>query len=463
MSGAADDRLRAIPDAFADPSATDGGHLRLLIDLRPLQKPERAPITAAYLAHLVAAMAARPGEGEEIMPILRALRADPLATEGWPGRGQAGSPGLVGAGPAGAESYGPRGLALAGRRVLPPTARLLRSAGALLEASLLRTVQIRSAAQVYHSAGGTLPAATSVPVVAALLDLAPWELPERYAASPAARLARMLRTRGLRAAARILVVAHSLAEPVTSLIGVAPERISVVPLAADASFGRARGASDRLARLIWRLGLPARYLVVGGRYDARSDLRTVLQALSALRHQAAPAAATLWPPRLVLMGAAAGLPGSGPAAGSGRVQALVEHFGLEDLVTITPRLSGEERALLESGAAAHVQAALSDAAGLPALDALAAGVPVLGSRAGCLPEIVGAAGIIVEPRDVGRMASAMRALWEEGPVGRQLRRVASERAAAPGRTWSDVAAETRAIWREVAHGQDATAVYAGTR
>lgn len=454
MSGAADDRLRAIPDVFTGPGLGDGEHLRLLIDLRPLQEPERAPITAAYLAHLVAAMAAQPTAGEEIMPILRALSADPLAEAGARGPQEAGARGPQVWGALDPVGVGPGGLRAAGRRVLPPTDRLLRSAGALIEASLLRTVQIRSAAQVYHSAGGTLPAASSVPVAAALLDLAPWELPERYAASPAARLARRLRTRGLRAAARVLVVAHSLAESVTSLIGVAPERISVVPLAADASFGRARGAGDGLARLIWRLGLPARYLVVGGRYDARSDLRTVLQALSALRHQAAPAAAALWPPRLVLVGA---------AAGSGRVQALVAHFGLGDLVTITPPLSGEERALLESGAAAHVQAALSDAAGLPALDALAAGVPVLGSRAGCLPEIVGAAGIIVEPRDVGRMASAMRALWEEGPVGRQLRRVASERAAGPQRTWSDVAAETRAIWRQVALAQAATAVSGGTR
>ncbi|HEY6057675.1 MAG TPA: hypothetical protein VIV06_06550, partial [Candidatus Limnocylindrales bacterium] len=71
-----------------------------MLDVRPLQDPERAPITAAYLEGLLGAFAAGPLEGESFAILLRAGAADP--TERFPG------------------------LPIAGRRRLPPT-RLLRS------------------------------------------------------------------------------------------------------------------------------------------------------------------------------------------------------------------------------------------------------------------------------------------------------------------------------------------------
>ena len=50
---------------------------RVVIDLRPLQEPERTPITAGYLRRLMAAFAQDPLPGESFVPVLRALRPDP--------------------------------------------------------------------------------------------------------------------------------------------------------------------------------------------------------------------------------------------------------------------------------------------------------------------------------------------------------------------------------------------------
>jgi glycosyltransferase involved in cell wall biosynthesis len=83
------------------------------------------------------------------------------------------------------------------------------------------------------------------------------------------------------------------------------------------------------------------------------------------------------------------------------------------------------------------------------MEAIAAGVPVLATAVGTLPEVVGNAGILVEPGDPARLATAIRAAWsDEGPYP-ALVAAARERAGAM-RTWADVARETRAAWSDAA-------------
>jgi glycosyltransferase involved in cell wall biosynthesis len=148
-----------------------------------------------------------------------------------------------------------------------------------------------------------------------------------------------------------------------------------------------------------------------------------------------------WPPRVCLVGASpddrASL--SRAAARTGVAESIVYAQGLED----------DRLAALVAGSRLLVLPVRLEAAGLSALDALAAGVPVVASAVGVLPEIVGAAGILVEPGDPARLATAIRAAWADDDLHASLASAAAERPAA-GRTWADVARETRAIWAEVA-------------
>jgi glycosyltransferase involved in cell wall biosynthesis len=418
---------------------------RVVIDVRPLQEPERTPITAAYLERLLDAYAASPLPGESFVVLLRTGRDDP------------------------ADALERRGLVVGGRRRLPPTARVLRSGGLTLDSFLLRGAEVGTARDVagsgaagavYHTAGGAVPLGSRLPVVATLLDLAPWELPEVYARSVAARFGHRLRARVLRDAARLIVTSRATGESARRRIHIRPERIVVIPLAADDDFGPGAADPERVAAMRARLGLPERYLVFAGRYDARKDLGTLFAALAGLREEGRPraprrAAATAraedhadanpWPPLVVLAGAA-GADGSDVAA-LGRA---AERHGVADLVRLTPRLSQAEMATLEAGARGFVFPSISEGTGLAALEALACGVPVVASKTGPLPEIVGPAGIIVEPRDEARLAEALRAVWSDGRIHEQLRRAAQARSAAPRRTWLDVARETRTAYAEAA-------------
>lgn len=420
-------------DASA-PHRSDAPGVRVVMDVRPLQERHRAPITAAYLDRLLQAFAADPVSGESFAFVLRGIRDDPTV------------------------ELEAAGLPVAARRHLPPTSRLFRSFGLTLDSFLLRGAELHVAAgaqeagaagTLYHTAGGAVPIASGLPVVATLLDLAPWELPGRYAATAAARFGHRLRARNLRDAARVMVASRATAEAAQRLLHLPDESMAVVPLAADPAFKPRAADAERSASLRVRFDLPPRYLVFAGRYDARKDFATLFAALAALREQApsspgprsGPVDPAAWPPVVVLAGAAGDGHEDSPA-----VARHARRAGVADLVRLTPQLDPRDLAALQAGALAHVQPALSDGTGLAVSEALAVGIPVICSRVGALPEAVGAAGIIVEPADPQRLAVAIRAIWEGGAVARQVARRARQGAAGPRRTWADVARETRAVY-----------------
>ena len=436
---ATDADSRADGEAGAAPTGSIGRHgwrpgsvpvehvaspgVRIVIDIRPLQDPERAPLTAAYLDALLAALDADPQDGESFAFMLGADGDDP--TDRWPN------------------------LEVVGRRRLPPT-RFLRSGALTVDPLMLRGATVGAgwraerggaSGAVYHAAGGSMPIASRIPVVAALLDLAPWAMPDDYQRGTAARFGQRLRARLFKDAAAMLVPGRATAAEARRLLHVKQAKLRVVPLAARPAFrpGAAAGATAERTRV----GLGALYAVYAGRYDARQDLPTLLDALGRLAAEPAPpgVAAADWPPRVCLVGASpddrASL--SRSAARAGVAEAIVYAQGLPE----------DRLASLVAGARMAILPVRSEASGLAALDALAAGVPVVASAIGVLPEIVGAAGILVDPGDPARLATAIRAAWSDDDLHHQLATAAVERPMA-GRTWADVARETRAIWAEAA-------------
>jgi glycosyltransferase involved in cell wall biosynthesis len=92
---------------------------------------------------------------------------------------------------------------------------------------------------------------------------------------------------------------------------------------------------------------------------------------------------------------------------------------------------------------------VSEAAGLPIIEALACGTPVVASAVGPIPELIGPAGLLVEPGDADRLAVALATIWADDTVYEGIAAIARERASVNARSWADVARETRAIYAEV--------------
>lgn len=62
---------------------------------------------------------------------------------------------------------------------------------------------------------------------------------------------------------------------------------------------------------------------------------------------------------------------------------------------------------------------LSEGFGMPVIEAMASGVPVITSATSSLPEIAGEAAILIDPRDIDRMTSAILALSSDESLRRQ--------------------------------------------
>ena len=418
--------LRESTEAPASPG------VRIVLDARPIQEPERAPLTAAYLDGLLGAFDADPLPGESFAFLLRSDLDDP--TEGY------------------------RHLEVVGRRLLPPT-RLLRSGALTIDPFLLRGASLGAAwradrggaaGAVYHTAGAaSLPIASRLPTVATLLDLAPWELPDVFARSVAARFGQRLRAQLLREASAVIVSSPSVAKAARRLLHLRAERLRVIPLAPRPAFGQGAGqdgaaADADAARERDRLGLPDRYLVYSGRYDARHDLATLLRALVTLAGAGRPAdlpEEVAWPPRILLVG-------TSPDDRAALARAAARQ-GIGESLSYAPQLPPSAVAGLVRGARAAILPVVSDAAGLAASEAIACGTPVVASAVGALSDLVGGAGILVEPRDPERLAVALRTAWADDLVHGRLAANARERATWQRRTWADVARETRAIYAEV--------------
>lgn len=404
--------------------ATAPAGVRVVMDLRPLQAPDRAPLTAAYLEHLLAALDADPRDGESFAFLLALDLDDPTAGR-WPA------------------------LDVIGRRLLPPT-RLLRTGALTVDPFLLRGASIGSgwraerggaSGSVYCAAAGALPIGSGIPIVASLLDLAPWQLPEAWQRGRAARFGQRLRARLLRDAAAVIVPSKSAGADARRLLHVRQAALRVVSLAPRPAFQPSAAAGAQAERE--RLGLGERYAVYEGRFDARHDLDTLLATLAALRSEGAPAGvpADAWPPRIAVVGAS--------PDDRAEISRAAARVGVGEALVYAQALDDARLAALVAGARFLVRPVWSDAAGTAAMEALAAGVPVVASAVGALPETVGPAGILVEPGDARRLAVAVRAAWSDDALVGGLRAAAPLRPAAR-RTWADVARETRAIWAEAA-------------
>lgn len=404
--------------------------VRVVLDVRALQEPARAPRTAAYLEGLLSAFDADTLPGESFAFLLASDEDDPTAR--FPH------------------------LDVIGRRLLPPI-RLLRSGALTIDPFLLRGASLGAAwradaggaaGAVYHTAGGGLPIASRLPTVATLLDLAPWELPRSFQRTAAARFGQRLRARLLRDAAAVLVGTDAVARSGRRLLHLRRDRIRVVPLAPQPAYAAGpkalakRGAHARA--ITDRLGLGERYLVYPGRFDVRQDAGTLLGALASLARAGRPddlVDDAPWPPRVLVLDAT-----PDDRAALARVAA---RQGAGDHLVYAPSLDIDDAAAVVAGSRGVVLPMITDSTGLAALDAIAAGVPVIASSVGALPEVVGTAGILVEPRDRDRLAAALLAAWGDDAVRTGIVHAARERASARTRTWGDVATDVRAIYAEV--------------
>ena len=203
-----------------------------------------------------------------------------------------------------------------------------------------------------------------------------------------------------RAADRVLAVSEFTKREAVELLGLGPERVTVVGNAVDPAFSP--GASEA----------PGEYVLAVGTLEPRKNLSRVAEAAARAGVELRVAGARGW-------------------------------GGVE-----TPGWLGEvdDDRLVElyRGARALVFPSLYEGFGIPVLEAMACGTPVVTSRGGATEEVAGGAAVLVDPLDVESIAAGIA---EAGARRDELGALGLARAAEF--TWAGVADRVEAVWKEL--------------
>jgi glycosyltransferase involved in cell wall biosynthesis len=228
-------------------------------------------------------------------------------------------------------------------------------------------------------------------------------------------------------AAHLIADSHCTATDLQRILGVTPDRISTVHLAADRSIFHPSGAENEemLLRERYRIRKPF-VLVSSARNWRTKNLASALLALEIVRKELGITFQTV-------------MYGSTPS----------EKFEIDGSLSVhhVGYVGSQDLAALFRHAHAFVMPSLYEGFGLPLVEAMSCGCPVIASNRGSLPEIAGCGAHCFDPFDIKGMAKALCALLRSPEELQQKRSAVLRRAA--DFSWDKAAQETISVYHHV--------------
>ncbi|HEY7509307.1 MAG TPA: glycosyltransferase family 1 protein [Vicinamibacteria bacterium] len=294
---------------------------------------------------------------------------------------------------------------------------------------------------VFHTSDWTHPPQRAGKTVVPVHDLGALVHPEWYAPEVAAIHAEKNRLAAERATAIVAVSAFTRSE-ILRVVGVAPERVHVVPAGVGADFAAPPEAAVAAARR--RAGLTGPYLLYVGTRERRKNLGGLLDVFAVIA-RARPAL------DLAVVGMrpwaeARGIHGSEHWSGP-EIEEKVARLGLSERVRFVGQVPRADLPALYAGAAAFVFPSYYEGFGLPLLEAMACGTPVVTSNRAAMPEVVGDAAVQVDPDRHREFAEAVLAVLADRHRHEDLRARGLRRAA--HFTWDASARAQRDVYRAI--------------
>lgn len=259
----------------------------------------------------------------------------------------------------------------------------------------------RAGCDLVHSLASTAPLRGRPPGVTTIHDLNYRKVPDAHFGVRGLGM-RMLVPAAARRARRILVDAASTRYDLVTDLGVAAEKIDVVPLGVAAP---PQPPPDAARRARQRFGLGERLVVLSvSAKRPHKNLARLIQALAGIPRERRPL--------LVLPGYR--------TPHEDELRRLAGEVGAADDVAWPAWVSAEELEGLYAAATCLVFPSLYEGFGLPVLEAMARGVPVATSGRASLAEVADDAALLFDPEDVGAIRAAMERLLSDDAERRRL-------------------------------------------
>jgi glycosyltransferase involved in cell wall biosynthesis len=233
----------------------------------------------------------------------------------------------------------------------------------------------------------------------------------------------------------IITVSQQSKKDILFYLEVKPERIMVIPEAANPKFQPL--AQEYFLPALKRYGIETPYILYVGSLEPRKNLLRLLEGYSQLRS---------WSDKWSLV-----IVGARNFWKSSPVVKEVKELGLKSYVRFTGYVPDEDLPAIYSGADLFVFPSIYEGFGLPVLEAMACGIPVVTSNTSSLPEVAGDAALLVDPYSVDEIAAAMRRVLCDPDVAAELCAKGLQRA--KQFSWERTARETIAVYEKVLNGE----------
>ncbi len=245
----------------------------------------------------------------------------------------------------------------------------------------------------------------SIPTVVTINDLSWHHQPDWHPADRLAWIDRNLDAT-LRQARIITALSQFTKDAAVQALGIAADRITVVPLAPAEAFRPFTPAEA--APVLARFDLTDRsYVLSISTIEPRKNFDRLFAA-----HQALPKPLRRRMP-LVIAG--------GKGWGSSLSAAAVEAAASRGELRLLGHVADEELVALTARAGVFAYVSLYEGFGLPVIEAMAAGCAVVASNTTAIPEVAGDAAVLVDPLDVGAIKGGLQAVLTDGLLAGKLR------------------------------------------
>lgn len=232
-----------------------------------------------------------------------------------------------------------------------------------------------------------------------------------------------MQARVARRTGQVITVSSRSAADITADFGVAPQRMTIVPVGVDTRRFRPDPASR----------VPGRVVAVASADVPLKGLSVLIAAMRRLDPD-------VWSELIVV-----GSPNE-------RTRKSLADAGLLHKVTFRHGIPDDELAALLASASVHVVPSLYEGFSLPAVEAMASGVPVVASAVGALPELVaGGGGLLVPAADPAALAGALAQVLTHPDQAAAMGSCGRARASATY-SWRAVAAATVQVYSRVLAG-----------
>jgi glycosyltransferase involved in cell wall biosynthesis len=321
-------------------------------------------------------------------------------------------------------------------RTVPLTDRLMHILWQRLRVPVPLQV-ITGSIDLFHSPDFVLPPLCRTPAILTVHDLSFLRVPEHFVPGFRDYLEGAV-SRGVGRARHILADSKSTRQDLIELMGVSPDRVTVVYPGVEDRFSRVDDA-DILAQVTARYELPDRFILGLSTLQPRKNFDGLIKAFRQLIVNTCGGEG-FSDLHLVICG------------GSGWMhegtEELVRSNDLQDRVHFPGFVMDEDLPAIYSLAEVFAFPSWYEGFGLPVLEAMACGTPVVAADNSSLPEAVGRGGLMVNAGDHRRLADALSLVLTDRNLCAKL--VPAGRAHAARFTWSAAASELLGIYKRFA-------------